>query len=95
MLIIRGVAGFFLGLACAAAGVYLAEMLPIAYRGRFMLGVNIGYTAFAVCMVYFNSLADLRVFLAFTACPAALATALFLCLPESPRYLARRSGCGW
>lgn len=87
MSILRAGAGMFIGFAATVHGVYLAECIPIAFRGRIMLGSHIGYAIFAALLSFIKPHIGKVVFLQLTALPAALSAFFFLWFPESPRYL--------
>ena len=91
----RFVVGFGVGVASVAAPLYAAEMAPAHLRGRFVsmyqLAITIGiFIAYLVDQALTNSDAW-RAMLLVSAVPGVLLALAIWPMPESPRWLLKRS----
>lgn len=93
-LLARFISGFGVGMASVIAPIYLAEVAPPHYRGRFVCGYQLMITLGIVAAYAVNALfADVegwRFVFWISLAPAALQLATLLMIPESPSWLIEK-----
>jgi sugar porter (SP) family MFS transporter len=89
----RVVVGMGIGLASSVVPLYISEISPAKARGwqvsLFQLAITVGILAAYVADYAFTPSAAWRWMLGLAVIPGALLGAGMLCLPETPRFLAR------
>ncbi|MFD4140992.1 MFS transporter [Streptomyces sp. NPDC058572] len=97
LIVFRLLLGVAVGLDYPIAASYLAEILPVRNRGRWLVGafslqaagILLGAAVGVVILLLLPDVDSWRIMLGFGALPALLIIVLRRKMPESPRWLAR------